>query len=339
MLILVTGGCGFIGSNSIRYILKKYPDYKIINLDKLTYAGNLENLAEVEKNPNYKFIQGDICNSKLVNQILEERIDCVINFAAESHVDRSLYDPLVFVQTNLVGTQVLLQSALQHEVSLFLQISTDEVYGPVLGDKKSKEDEPLSPSSPYAASKTGADLLALSYFKSFNLPLIIARPTNNFGPYQFPEKLIPLFITNALENQSLPIYGDGLYVRDWLYVEDHCEALDLILHKGKKGEIYNISAHNEKTNLEITNLILEGVGKPKSLIKHVPDRPAHDRRYALDSTKLEKELGWKPKFSFEKGLQETIAWYKNNQSWWERVKSGEYQKYYEKHYAYLKTKH
>ncbi|OGC79322.1 MAG: dTDP-glucose 4,6-dehydratase [candidate division Zixibacteria bacterium RBG_16_40_9] len=337
MRLLVTGGCGFIGSNFVRFLLKKYPDYKIINLDKLTYAGNLENLSGVEKNLNYKFIQGDICNSQLVNQILEEeQIDSIINFAAESHVDRSLYDPMVFVQTNFVGTQVLLQSALQHKVSLFLQISTDEVYGPVLGNQKYKEDEPLSPSSPYAASKASADLLALSYFKSFNLPLVIARPTNNFGAYQFPEKLIPLFISNALEDKSLPIYGDGLYIRDWLYVEDHCQALDLILHKGMKGEIYNISSHNEKTNLEITNLILGGLGKPKSLIKHVPDRPAHDRRYALDSTKLEKELGWKSKISFEKALQETINWYKTNKSWWERVKSGEYQKYYEKHYAYLK---
>lgn len=336
MRILVTGGCGFIGSNFIRYLIRKHSGYKIINLDKLTYAGNLENLSEVEKNPNYKFIQGDICDPKLVNQILAEKIDCVINFAAESHVDRSLYEPLVFVQTNFVGTQILLQSALQHKVSLFLQISTDEVYGPVSGNQKFKENEPLSPSSPYAASKASADLLALSYFKSFNLPLVIARPTNNFGPYQFPEKLIPLFISNALEDKSLPIYGDGLYVRDWLYVEDHCEALDLILQKGGKGEIYNISSHNEKTNLEITNLILEGLSKSKSLIKHVPDRPAHDRRYALDSAKLEKELDWKPKFSFEKGLQETISWYKNSRSWWERVKSGEYQKYYEKHYAYLK---
>lgn len=336
MKLLITGGCGFIGSNFVRYLLKKYPDYKIFNLDKLTYAGNLENLSEVEKNPNYKFIQGDICNSKLVNQILEEKIDRIINFAAESHVDRSLYDPVVFVQTNLVGTQVLLQSALQHKVSLFLQISTDEVYGPVLGNHKSIEKETLNPSSPYAASKASADLLALSYFKSFNLPLIIARPTNNFGSFQFPEKLIPLFISNALEDKSLPIYGDGLYVRDWLYVQDHCEALDFILQKGKAGEIYNISSHNEKTNLEITDLILQALDKPKSLIKHVPDRPAHDRRYALDSTKLEKELGWKSKVSFEKALQDTIEWYKKNRSWWERVKSGEYQKYYEKHYAYLK---
>ncbi len=336
MRLLVTGGCGFIGSNFVRYLLKKYPDYKIINLDKLTYAGNLENLSEVEKNPNYKFIQGDICNSQLVNQILAEKIDCIINFAAESHVDRSLHDPVMFVQSNLVGTQVLLQSALQSKVSLFLQISTDEVYGPVLGKHKSIEKETLNPSSPYAASKASADLLALSYFKSFNLPLIIARPTNNFGPYQFPEKLIPLFISNALEDKSLPIYGDGLYIRDWLYVEDHCEALDLILQKGKAGEIYNISSHNEKTNLEITDLILQALNKPKSLIKHVPDRPAHDRRYALDSAKLEKELGWMPKFSFEKALQETIEWYKKNKNWWESVKSGEYQKYYEKHYAYLK---
>ncbi|HKZ21775.1 MAG TPA: dTDP-glucose 4,6-dehydratase [candidate division Zixibacteria bacterium] len=336
MRLLVTGGCGFIGSNFVRYLLKKYPDYKIFNLDKLTYAGNLENLSEVEKNPNYKFIQGDICNPQPVNQILAEKIDSIINFAAESHVDRSLYDPVVFVQSNFVGTQVLLQSALQHKVSLFLQISTDEVYGPVLGNHKSTEKETLNPSSPYAASKASADLLALSYFKSFNLPLIIARPTNNFGPYQFPEKLIPLFISNALEDKSLPIYGDGLYVRDWLYVQDHCEALDLILQKGKAGEIYNISSHNEKTNLEITDSILQALGKPKNLIKHVPDRPAHDRRYALDSTKLEKELGWKSKFSFEKALQETVEWYKKNRSWWERVKSGEYQKYYEKHYAYLK---
>jgi len=337
MRLLVTGGCGFIGANFIKYILKKYPDYSVINLDLLTYAGNLENLSDLESNPNYKFVKGDIADPKMDDQLLQEKIDAVVNFAAESHVDRSLYDPGSFVRTNIVGVQVLLDAALKHKVRFFLQISTDEVYGSVTDQKGFSETSFLNPSSPYSASKASADLLALSYFKTFNAPVIITRGTNNFGPYQFPEKLIPLFITNAMEDKQLPLYGDGMHIRDWLFVEDHCAALDVVLHKGKIGEIYNISAHNEKPNKEITYLILKHLNKPESLIKHVPDRPAHDRHYALDSTKIEKEIGWRPKYSFEEGMKLTIDWYKKNRIWWENVKSGEYVKYYEKHYAYLKS--
>jgi dTDP-glucose 4,6-dehydratase len=335
MRILVTGGCGFIGANFVKYFLRKYPDYKIVNIDLLTYAGNLENLTDIESNPNYKFVRGDIADSKVMDQVFQEKIDAVVNFAAESHVDRSLYDPGSFVRTNIVGVQVLLDAALKRKVRLFLQISTDEVYGSVTNQKGFTESSPLNPSSPYSASKASADLLALSYFKTFNAPVIITRGTNNFGPYQFPEKLIPLFITNAMEDKQLPLYGDGMHIRDWLFVEDHCSALDLALHKGKAGEVYNISAHNEKPNKEITYLILKNLNRPESLIKQVPDRPAHDRHYALDSTKIERELDWKPKYSFEEGMKLTIDWYKKNCSWWENIKSGEYLKYYQKHYSSL----
>jgi len=335
MKILVTGGCGFIGSNFIKYILKKYQDYSVVNLDLLTYAGNLENLSEVETSPNYKFVRGDIADSKLVEQLIQGGIEAVVNFAAESHVDRSLYDPGSFVRTNIVGVQILLDAVLKYKVGLFLQISTDEVYGSVEDNLKFTESFPLNPSSPYSASKASADLLALSYFKTFKAPVIITRGTNNFGPYQFPEKLIPLFITNALEDKQLPLYGDGMHIRDWLFVEDHCSALDAALHRGNKGEIYNISSHNEKTNKEITFLILELLKKPESLIKHVPDRPAHDRHYALDSGKIEKELGWRPKFSFAEAMRATADWYGANRSWWENVKSGEYVRYYQKHYPSL----
>src|SRR3972149_2386452 len=333
MRLLVTGGCGFIGANFVKYILRKYPDYKIINIDLLTYAGNLENLTDIESNPNYKFVRGDIADSKVIDQVFQEKIDAVVNFAAESHVDRSLYDPGSFVRTNIVGVQVLLDAVLKYKISLFLQISTDEVYGSVTDQKGFVESSPLNPSSPYSASKASADLLALSYCKSFKAPVIITRGTNNFGPYQFPEKLIPLFITNALEDKQLPLYGDGMHIRDWLYVEDHCSALDFVLHKGKVGEIYNISAHNEKPNKEITFLILKNLGKPESLIKQVPDRPAHDRHYALDSAKIERELGWKPKYTFEEGMRLTIEWYKNNHRWWENVKSGEDVKVYDRHFG------
>lgn len=335
MRILVTGGCGFIGSNFSKYILRKYPHYSVVNLDLLTYAGNLENLSDLESDPSYKFIKGDIADPKIVGQVMQEKIDVVVNFAAESHVDRSLYDPGSFVRTNLVGVQVLLDAVLQHKIRLFLQVSTDEVYGSVADQRGFTEGSPLNPSSPYSASKASADLLALSYFKTFGAPVIITRGTNNFGPYQFPEKLIPLFITNAMEDKQLPLYGDGMHIRDWLYVEDHCYALDLVLHKGKPGQIYNISAHNEKTNKEITYLILKNLNKPESLIKHVPDRPAHDRHYALESARIEEELGWKPNFSFAEGMRLTVEWYKNNRPWWENVKSGEYLKYYQKHYSSL----
>jgi dTDP-glucose 4,6-dehydratase len=328
MKILVTGGAGFIGSNFIKYILSHYPHYKIVNLDKLTYAGNLDNLSDIEDNPNYQFIKGDICDQKLVERIVEDKIDVIVNFAAETHVDRSIYDPKIFVETNVLGTQVLLESALKFKTDRFIQISTDEVYGSLAKTGSFTESSPLLPNSPYSASKASADLLVRSYFKTFGLSAIITRCTNNYGPYQFPEKLIPLFITNALLSQKLPIYGDGLYIRDWLYVEDHCKALDSVLHKGKIGEIYNISGSYEKTNLEITELILKKLNQPKSLIKHVKDRPAHDRRYALDSSKIRNELGWKPDASFEEGIAKTVDWYIANQEWWQKIKTGEYLEYY-----------
>jgi len=332
MKILVTGGAGFIGSNFIRYFLHKYSQYQIINLDKLTYAGNLDNLSDVESYPNYRFVKGDICDSELVNRIVKDGVDSIIHFAAESHVDRSIYDPAIFVKTNVLGTQVLLESALKCRIDRFIQISTDEVYGSLGREGSFTESSPLLPNSPYSASKASSDLLVRSYFETFSLPAIITRCTNNYGPYQFPEKLIPLFITNALFDQSLPIYGDGLYVRDWIYVEEHCKAMDVILHQGKVGEIYNIGGGNEKTNLEITDLILQKLNKPKSLIKHVKDRPAHDRRYSLDCSKLRKELSWKPETPFEDGIGKTVDWYIHHQDWWQKVKSGDYLKYYEKHY-------
>lgn len=332
MKILVTGGAGFIGSNFIRYILSKYPHYHIVNLDKLTYAGNLDNLSSIEDHSNYQFVKGDICDSELVNRIVKDGIDAIFHFAAESHVDRSIYDPAIFVKTNVLGTQVLLESALKFKIDRFIQVSTDEVYGSLGKEGSSTESSPLLPNSPYSASKASADLLVRSYFETFRLPVIITRCTNNYGPYQFPEKLIPLFITNALQDLSLPIYGDGLYVRDWIYVEDHCKALDTVLHQGKVGEIYNIGGGNEKTNLEITDLILKKLSKPKSLVKHVKDRPAHDRRYSLDCSKIGAELGWKPDAPFEEGISKTVDWYVTQKSWWQKIKSGEYLEYYEKHY-------
>jgi dTDP-glucose 4,6-dehydratase len=337
MKILVTGGAGFIGSNFIKHILSHYPHYKIVNLDKLTYAGNLDNLSDIEDDPNYQFIKGNICDQNLVERIVEDKIDVIVNFAAETHVDRSIYDPKIFVETNVLGTQVLLESTLKFKIGRFIQISTDEVYGSLGKGGSFIESSPLLPNSPYSASKASADLLVRSYFKTFGLSAIITRCTNNYGPYQFPEKLIPLFITNALTGQELPIYGDGLYIRDWIYVEDHCKALDSVLHKGKIGEIYNISGSYEKTNLEITELILKKLNKPKSLIKHVKDRPAHDRRYALDSSKIRNELGWKPDASFEEGIDKTVDWYIANQKWWQKIKTGEYLEYYQKHYGKLES--
>lgn len=330
--ILITGGAGFIGSNFVRYMLDKYPDYEIINLDALTYCGNLENLKGIEDNPNYTFIKGDITDKELVFQITPD-IDYIINFAAESHVDRSIEDPEIFIKSNIMGTQVLLDAAQKNNIKKYLQISTDEVYGSLGETGYFIEDTPLAANSPYSASKAGADLMVRAYYKTFDLPVNITRCSNNYGPYQFPEKLIPLMISNALEDKSLPVYGDGMNVRDWLHVYDHCTAIDLVLHNGKIGEVYNIGGNNEKTNIEIVKLILENLGKDESLIEYVKDRLGHDRRYAIDSSKIQNELGWKPKYTFETGIVETINWYLDNLEWMKKVKSGEYQDYYEKMYG------
>lgn len=333
MKILITGGAGFIGSNFIHYVIQKHPDYEIINLDKLTYAGNLENLKEIENNPNYHFIKGDICDRKLVTSIVENfKIQVIINFAAESHVDRSIMGADVFIQTNVVGTQTLLEVAREKKIEKFVQISTDEVYGSLGADGKFKEDTPLHPNSPYSASKASADLLALAYHHTFGTPVIITRCSNNYGPYQFPEKLIPLMIINALNDKPLPIYGDGRNIRDWIFVKDHCEAILTVLENGKIGEIYNIGAENEKTNIEIVKLILKELNKDESLITFVKDRPGHDKRYAIDANKIKTQLGWKPKHTFETALKATINWYLENKSWWNKIISGEYLKYYKKWY-------
>ena len=330
--ILVTGGAGFIGSNFIKYFLQKYP-YQLINLDKLTYAGNPENLDDVKDNPRYTFIYGDITDEQCVEKVFTKGIDVVVNFAAESHVDRSIEDSSHFIRTNIEGTRVLLEAARRHRVKKFIQISTDEVYGSLGKDGYFTETSPLDPSSPYSASKTAADLLALAYFKTYNLPVIVTRSSNNYGPYQFPEKLIPLMVTNALEGKPLPVYGDGLNVRDWLHVKDHYTALDLVIHQGKFGEVYNISGNNEKTNIEIVRQIVNELGKTESLITFVQDRPGHDRRYALDAAKLRRELGWQPAYTLTQGLKETIKWYVENHEWWQKIKSGEYREYYRQMYS------
>ena len=314
MKILVTGGAGFIGSCFIRNELKKHPDYKIINLDALTYCGNIENLKDIENNPNYKFIHGNICDKSLVREIIKE-VDCVINFAAESHVDNSIKTPEIFVETNVGGTLNLLQACKELGIERFLQVSTDEVYGTLGKDGYFYETTPLAPNSPYSASKASADLLARAYHETFKLPVLNTRCSNNYGPYQYPEKLIPYFISKLLKNEKVPVYGDGLNVRDWLYVYDHCEAIDNVLHKGKIGEIYNIGGHNEKTNLEITHLILEAMGKDETSIEYVQDRLGHDRRYAISNDKITSELGWEPSITFEEGIKLTINWYLNNQEW------------------------
>ncbi len=331
--ILVTGGAGFIGSNFVRFILNEHPDWEVTNLDKLTYAGNLENLFEVMDSPKYRFIKGDSTNRKLVNSILSEGFDIVVNFAAESHVDRSILDASPFISTNIKGTQILLEGARKYPVKRFIQISTDEVYGST-EKGKFNEESPLSPSSPYASSKAAADLWCSSYFKTYQLPVIITRSSNNFGPFQFPEKLIPLAITNAIEDKSIPIYGDGLNIRDWIYVLDNCRAIDLIIERGKPGEVYNIASGQEKTNLELIEQILEIMGKPKSLITFVRDRPGHDRRYALDITKISRKLAWQPKYAFGETLTLTVNWYLSHQEWWHRIKSGDYIKYYERVYSH-----
>lgn len=332
MYLLITGGAGFIGSNFIRYMISRY-NYQLINLDKLTYAGNLENLDDIKNDPRYIIVRGDITDWHRVKEIFSNKIDVVVNFAAESHVDRSIEDSGVFIQTNIEGTHVLLEAARQYGVEKFVQISTDEVYGSLEQQGYFTEESPLNPSSPYSASKAAADLLALAYFKTYNLPVIITRCSNNYGPYQFPEKLIPLMITNALEDKPLPVYGDGLNVRDWLHVEDHCAALDLVLHQGKPGRVYNIGGSNERTNIEIVHLILAELGKSESLITYVKDRPGHDRRYAINAARLRRELNWRPGYTFEEGLKWTVKWYCENKSWWQKIKSGEYQKYYEQMYA------
>lgn len=326
---LVTGGAGFIGSNYIRYMLKKHKDVEIINLDKLTYAGNLDNLKDLEDDLRYTFIKGDICDEVLVNQIMAG-VDVVVNFAAESHVDRSIGAPDDFIRTDVFGTFVLLEAARTNKIEKFIQISTDEVYGSI--DKGSfTENDPLMPSSPYSASKTGADRLAFSYFVTYDLPVIVTRCSNNFGPFHYPEKLIPLFVTNAIENKSLPIYGDGKNVRDWIYVEDHCDGVEFVCQNGKLGEVYNIGGGNEKTNLEITERILKKLEKPQSLMTHVKDRLGHDRRYSVDCSKI-ADLGWKPKHEFEEALDKTITWFMENRWWWEKLKSGEYLEYYKQQY-------
>ncbi|MFH1782423.1 MAG: dTDP-glucose 4,6-dehydratase [Candidatus Omnitrophota bacterium] len=317
MKILITGGCGFIGSNFIRYILTKYPDYKITNLDKLTYCGNLDNLKDIENNPNYKFIKGDICDTNIVNQVVKNS-DVIINFAAATHVDRSIVDASDFISTNIQGVYVLLEAVKRNNIDRFISISTDEVYGSV-EKSSSKETDNLSPNSPYAASKAAGDLLALSYYTTFKAPVIITRSSNNFGPYQYPEKVIPLFVTNLLEGKRVPLYGDGLNVRDWLYVLDNCKAIDLVLHKGTIGEIYNIGGGYEIPNIKLTQTILELLDQADERIEYVEDRLGHDRRYSLNSTKI-NNLGFKVEKNFDVAIKETVEWYKNNSAWWKAIK-------------------
>jgi dTDP-glucose 4,6-dehydratase len=334
MKLLVTGGAGFIGSNFVRYMVNKYPEYQIVNLDLLTYAGNLENLKDIENAANYKFVRGDIADREFINGLFkEEKFDYVLNFAAESHVDRSITDPGIFVQTNIQGTLALLDAAKTFGVTKYLQVSTDEVYGTLGETGYFTEETPLAANSPYSASKAGADLLVRAYHETFGLPVNITRCSNNYGPFHFPEKLIPLMIINALHDKELPIYGDGLNIRDWLHVEDHCQAIDLVLHKGRNGEVYNVGGNNERTNIEIVKTILKHLNKPESLMKFVTDRPGHDRRYAIDATKLRTELGWSPKYNFDTGIEQTINWYLNNRDWWENIISGEYQEYVKSQYG------
>ena len=336
MTIIVTGGAGFIGSNFIFHILKTHPDYRIVCLDKLTYAGNLSTLKSVMNNPKFCFVKLDICDREGVYKLFEERHpDIVVNFAAESHVDRSIEDPSVFLRTNIIGTSVLMDACRKYGIARYHQVSTDEVYGDLPLDRPDlffTENTPIRTSSPYSSSKAGADLLVMAYHRTFGLSVSISRCSNNYGPYHFPEKLIPLMIANCLNDKPLPVYGKGLNVRDWLYVEDHCKAIDLIIHKGRAGEVYNVGGHNEMRNIDIVKLICKQLGKPESLIKYVADRKGHDMRYAIDPTKIYEELGWLPETKFEDGIKKTIRWYLENRVWWEEIISGEYQKYYEKMY-------
>ena len=337
MTIIVTGGAGFIGSNFIFYQLASHPEDRIVCLDKLTYAGNLSTLASVMDKPNFRFVRADICDREAVDRLFdEEKPDVVVNFAAESHVDRSIEDPGVFLRTNVLGTQVLMDACRKHGIGRYHQVSTDEVYGDLPLDRPDlffTEETPLHASSPYSASKAGADLLALAYHRTFGLPVTISRCSNNYGPYHFPEKLIPLMIANCLNDRPLPVYGKGENVRDWLYVEDHCKAIDLIVRRGRAGEVYNVGGHNEMRNIDIVKLICRELGKPESLITYVADRKGHDMRYAIDPTKIHNELGWLPETKFADGIQKTIRWYLDHRSWWEEIMSGEYQNYYEKMYA------
>jgi dTDP-glucose 4,6-dehydratase len=332
MRILITGGAGFIGSNFIRYILKNYPNYKLINVDKLTYAGNIENLNDIKDYSNYEFIHGDISDKGLINSVVDSSIDAIINFAAESHVDRSIEDSYMFVKTNILGVQTLLNAARFNRVKRFIQISTDEVYGSIDSGSFS-ENSPIFPRSPYSATKGGADLLCQSYFITYKLPIIITRSSNNYGPYQFPEKFIPLIITNAIENREIPVYGDGLNIRDWLYVEDNCKAIDCVLHKGKDGEIYNIAGNCEMKNIDVVKFILKELGKSDSLIRFVSDRLGHDRRYSIDFSKMKEEFGWEPICKFEDGIRLTIDWYIENKPWWAKIKNKEYMDYYTRMYG------
>ena len=337
MNIIVTGGAGFIGSNFVFHMLKAHPDYRIICLDKLTYAGNLSTLEPVMDNPNFRFVKADICDKEAVDKLFEEeKPDIVVNFAAESHVDRSIENPQIFLETNILGTSVLMDASRKHGVKRYHQVSTDEVYGDLPLDRPDlffTESTPIHTSSPYSSSKAGADLLVLAYYRTYGLPVTISRCSNNYGPYHFPEKLIPLMIIRALHDESLPVYGDGLNVRDWLYVEDHCKAIDLIIHEGKVGEVYNVGGHNEMANIDIVKLILKELGKSEDLITYVTDRAGHDRRYAIDPTKIHNDLGWLPETKFADGIVKTIKWYLDNEAWWQPIISGEYQNYYEKMYG------
>lgn len=337
MKIIVTGGAGFIGGNFVHYMVNKYPDDIIINLDLLTYAGNLETLKPVENKANYKFVKGDIADREFIFKLFEEeKPDIVVNFAAESHVDRSITDPEIFVRTNVIGTTTLLDACRAYGIKRFHQVSTDEVYGDLPLDRPDlffTEKTPLHTSSPYSSAKASADLFTLAYYRTYKLPVTISRCSNNYGPYHFPEKLIPLMISRALADEPLPVYGKGENVRDWLYVTDHCRAIDLIIRNGKEGEVYNIGGHNERTNLEVVKTILKHLNKPESLIKYVTDRPGHDRRYAIDPTKIETELGWKPEYNFDTGIVKTIEWYLENEDWWKHIISGEYTNYFENMYG------
>lgn len=336
MKLIVTGGAGFIGGNFVHYMLQEHPGDQIICLDKLTYAGNLSTLADVMDHPNFQFVKMDICDRDSVYGLFEkEKPDVVINFAAESHVDRSIENPEIFLQTNIIGTSVLMDACRKYGIQRYHQVSTDEVYGDLPLDRPDlffTEETPIHTSSPYSSSKAGADLLVMAYYRTYGLPVTISRCSNNYGPYHFPEKLIPLMIINALHDRPLPIYGDGLNVRDWLYVEDHCRAIDLIIRKGKVGEVYNVGGHNEMRNIDIVKLICQELGKPESLITHVTDRKGHDRRYAIDPEKIHRELGWLPETKFADGIKKTIQWYLTHQKWWENIISGEYQNYYQKMY-------